>query len=293
MLYLARLQRCIGYVIALFGFYSLTAVLAANGIWVKGIDFYLVFNAVTFLWWVTGVVDAYLLARKLPPEFPTPWYSTWIGILGLFVIWTFFSAGIRAFVFEPYRMPSSSMLPTLRLADVVLVNKFVYGLRLPALNKTMIDGRDPRRGEIIVFKYPKEMSLTYIKRVVGVPNDKIVYKNKQLTVNGKQVTYDVLPDYMDEQRLVYYRHFRENLAGAAHVIIIDNNAPAGVPSPDRFPMDELCDYDAAGFECTVPAGHYFVMGDNRDNSLDSRYWGFVPDRNIVGKLMTKWPNFNE
>jgi signal peptidase I len=145
----------------------------------------------------------------------------------------------------------------------------------------------------MVFKFPKDVSLDYIKRIVGVPNDKIVYKNKRLTVNGQEVTYEALPDYLDEDRLAYYSHFRGNLTGVSHGILNDDRIPGYVPSPDAFPQHELCSYNLDGFECTVPAGHYFVMGDNRDNSLDSRYWGFVPDKNIVGKAFFVWMNLGD
>ncbi len=196
----------------------------------------------------------------------------------------------RSFVIEPFKIPSSSMVPTLQIGDLILVNKFTYGIRLPIVNKKIIQINDPKRGDVMVFKFPKDVSLDYIKRVVGVPGDKVAYKNKKLTINGQPVAYERLTEYLDEERLSYFSHYRENLTGVSHEILNDDKVPGYVPSPDAFPQHELCRYDLEGFECTVPAGHYFMMGDNRDNSLDSRYWGFVPDRNIVGKAFFVWMN---
>ncbi len=215
---------------------------------------------------------------------------TWIAYTGSFfpVIAAVFV--FRSFLFEPFKIPSSSMLPTLQIGDLILVNKFTYGIRLPIVNKKVIEINNPARGDVMVFKFPKDMSLDYIKRVVGVPGDKVVYRDKRLTINGKEVVYEKLSDYLDEDRLAYYARYREHLSGRTHEILNDDKVPGYVPSPDNFPQHELCSYNLEGFECTVPAGHYFMMGDNRDNSLDSRYWGFVPDRNIVGKAFFVWMN---
>ncbi|MFC3111151.1 signal peptidase I [Undibacterium arcticum] len=199
---------------------------------------------------------------------------------------------LRSFLYEPFKIPSSSMVPTLQIGDLILVNKFTYGIRLPIINKKIVDVNHPQRGDVMVFKYPEDPSLDYIKRVVGVPGDKIVYKNKRLTVNGKGVSYQPLPDYLDEERLSYSKQFSENLLGVDHKILNDEQAPAYVPNPHNFPQRELCGYNDEGFACTVPTGQYFMMGDNRDNSLDSRYWGFVPDQNIVGKAFFVWMNLS-
>ncbi|MEO7032129.1 MAG: signal peptidase I [Herbaspirillum sp.] len=197
---------------------------------------------------------------------------------------------LRSFLYEPFKIPSSSMVPTLQVGDLILVNKFTYGIRLPIINKKIIDVNEPKRGDVMVFKYPKDVSLDYIKRVVGVPGDKILYKNKRLTINGQALSYTPLPDYLDEETLNYSRQFRENLTGVEHRILTEDRAPTYVPNPDQFEQHELCTYDTEGFACTVPPGKYFMMGDNRDNSLDSRYWGFVPDKNIVGKAFFVWMN---
>jgi signal peptidase I len=198
---------------------------------------------------------------------------------------------MRSFLYEPFKIPSSSMVPTLQIGDLILVNKFTYGIRLPIINKKIVEINDPKRGDVMVFKYPKDMSLDYIKRVVGVPGDRIVYRNKQLTVNDKALPYTSLADYLDEEQLSYHKQFQETLGGVAHRILNDERAPGYVPNPDAFPQHELCTYNTEGFACTVPAGQYFMMGDNRDNSLDSRYWGFVPDANIVGRAFFVWMNF--
>jgi signal peptidase I len=229
---------------------------------------------------------------------------TWIEYSGSFfpvIALVFF---LRSFLFEPFKIPSTSMVPTLQVGDLILVNKFTYGVRLPIINKKIIEMNHPQRGDVMVFRYPVDPTVDYIKRVVGVPGDKITYKNKRLTVNDKALSYEALPDYLHENRnrdeneqfpdaryLTYSPHFREDLNGVKHRILNYKEAPAYV-NPDDFPQKELCTYNIEGFTCTVPAGHYFMMGDNRDDSRDSRYWGFVPDQNIVGKAFFIWMNLN-
>ena len=204
---------------------------------------------------------------------------------------------LRSFLYEPFKIPSGSMLPTLFIGDMILVNKFTYGIRLPIINKKIIEVNNPQRGDVMVFKYPENPSLDYIKRVVGIPGDKIVYKNKRLAINGKELSYESMRDFLHEgTSLTYSNQLNENLTGVQHRILNDEQKPAFVrnyrPFPE-FPNRELCSYDELGFTCTVPAAHYFMMGDNRDNSEDSRYWGFVPDENIVGKAFFIWMNFGD
>ena len=218
-----------------------------------------------------------------------PWWLDWTAGLFPVILLVFV---LRSFLFEPFKIPSSSMVPTLQIGDLILVNKFTYGIRLPIVNKKIIAINDPQRGDVMVFKFPEDKSLDYIKRIVGVPGDKIVYKNKQLSVNGQPVSYEPLPDYLDEERLTYSKQFVETITGVQHKIINDQRAPAYVSGPHDYPLRELCTYDAEGFSCTVPTGQYFMMGDNRDNSLDSRYWGFVPDENVVGKAFFIWMNLS-
>ena len=217
-----------------------------------------------------------------------PWWLDWTAGLFPVIVAVFL---LRSFLFEPFKIPSGSMIPTLHIGDLILVNKFHYGIRLPVANAKVTAGNPVQRGDVMVFRYPPKPSVDYIKRVVGIPGDEIAYLNKKLTVNGQPVASEALPDYFDESTMRYFRHEREQLPGKTHQIIIDNERPAFIPGADEFPMRENCRYSVEGVVCKVPEGHYFMMGDNRDNSLDSRYWGFVPDQNIVGKAFFVWMNF--
>jgi signal peptidase I len=216
---------------------------------------------------------------------------TWIEYSGSFfpvIALVFF---LRSFLLEPFKIPSTSMVPTLLVGDLIVVNKFTYGIRLPILNKKIIEVNQPQRGDVMVFKYPKDMSQDYIKRIIGVPGDTITYEDKRLTVNGKPVEYTALDDYLEDDKLFYHKQYMENLHGVQHRILnTDNKASTDIAQVENFPHREACTYTYEKFTCIVPAGNYFMMGDNRDNSLDSRYWGFVPDKNIVGKAFFVWMN---
>ncbi|HXE21574.1 MAG TPA: signal peptidase I [Rhodoferax sp.] len=220
-----------------------------------------------------------------------PWWLDWTA--GLFpVILAVFL--LRSFLFEPFKIPSGSMIPTLRIGDLILVNKFVYGLRLPVINTKITDGHPPRRGDVMVFRYPPQPSLDYIKRVVGVPGDEVDYVNKRLTINGKPVPTTAVPDFFNDETMSYSKQYQEVLGTHTHRLLIDPDRPVYMPDDvTNFPNRQNCHYSVEGFSCKVPSGEYFMMGDNRDNSLDSRYWGFVPDQNIVGKAVFVWMNFSD
>ncbi len=200
---------------------------------------------------------------------------------------------LRSFLFEPFKIPSGSMIPTLLVGDFILVNKFTYGIRLPVINKKIIDINSPKRGDVMVFRYPEDPSLDYIKRVIGLPGDTVSYQNKRLTINGQAVDTQKTGDYLHPERLYYSEQFVEKLGDVEHRMLNDSDAPAFVPDAAQFPNRENCSYNASGVVCKVPAGHYFMMGDNRDNSRDSRAWGFVPEQNIVGKAFFVWLNFSD
>ena len=199
---------------------------------------------------------------------------------------------LRSFLFEPFKIPSGSMIPTLLVGDFILVNKFTYGIRLPVINKKIIDINSPQRGDVMVFRFPEDTSLDYIKRVVGVPGDTVTYQNKRLSINGKVVEMTKLEDFEHIDRMYSSEQYVVNM-GVEHRLLNDASAPAFMPDVSRFPYRENCTYNASGMSCKVPDGHYFMMGDNRDNSRDSRAWGFVPEQNIVGKAFFIWLNFSD
>jgi signal peptidase I len=233
---------------------------------------------------IDGDVDA-AKARALAQ----PWWLDWTAGLFPVIVVVFV---LRSFLFEPFKIPSGSMVPTLLVGDLILVNKFQYGLRLPVLNRKIVANHDPQRGDVVVFRYPVDPRMDYIKRVVGVPGDEVAYLNQRLMINGQPVPETPLGDYYDEESLRYAPMFSEKLGSIEHRILVDPRRPAYYgPDPKRFPMAENCRYNAEGVVCKVPPGHYFMMGDNRDNSQDSRYWGFVPDENIVGRAFFVWMNF--
>ena len=237
--------------------------------------------------WMADVV----FFRKLrAPGSKDPWWveygaSFFPVILVVFVL--------RSFVVEPFKIPSGSMIPTLQVGDFILVNKFTYGIRLPVINKKIIDINQPQRGDVMVFRYPEDPSLDYIKRIVGIPGDKVEYQNKRLTINGKPVEQVKVDDYLHPERLYYSQQYVERVNGFDYRILTDKDAPAFIMDVARFAHRENCLYNNAGVICTVPKGHYFVLGDNRDNSRDGRYWGFVPDENIVGRAFFIWFNFGD
>ncbi|MDP3010843.1 MAG: signal peptidase I [Methylococcales bacterium] len=184
---------------------------------------------------------------------------------------------LRSFLAEPFRIPSASMMPTLLIGDFILVNKFTYGIRLPVINTKIVEMNEPARGDIVVFRYPKDPTVDYIKRVIGLPGDKITYDDKKLTVNGQAVSYKSFGFYQGIGQgvdMTGAEQLLENLTGVEHNILIRH----GVSSAEG--------------SYVVPEGQYFVMGDNRDNSNDGRYWGFVPEENLVGKAFFIWMSWD-
>jgi signal peptidase I len=227
---------------------------------------------------VTGLIwllDILILSKKRRKHAKESWAVEYSKSFFPVILFVFL---IRSFVVEPFKIPSGSMMPTLLAGDFILVNKFTYGLRVPILNDVFLEVGHPKRGDVFVFHYPPDPSVDYIKRVVGLPGDKITYKNKELYVNGQKMDRSYVADYDYQSsglNQIHAKRYTENLSGVEHDVLLDNDSASREG------------------ETVVPPGHYFAMGDNRDNSSDSRYWGFVPEKNLVGRAFFIWWNFQE
>ncbi|MDA3806905.1 MAG: signal peptidase I [Thiomicrorhabdus sp.] len=186
---------------------------------------------------------------------------------------------LRSFIIEPFRIPSGSMYPTLQIGDFIVVNKFAYGVKLPVLQTTIIPVSEPERGDVVVFKYPNDPAVDYIKRVVGLPGDKITYVGRTIFINGDPVKSEFMGEY----------HGTESGAIMNGASVVKETFPSGSTHKVLLDMDKSSlDFDTV----LVPEGHYFMMGDNRDHSNDSRFWGFVPAKNLKGKAFGIWMHWD-
>lgn len=253
------------------GFVAVVCAVILLIVW-WGLELFLVIA--TFLTGVIWAVDSALLKKRRKRLAATPrpepvlveYSRSFFPVLLVVLL-------LRSFAVEPFRIPSGSMMPTLLVGDFILVNKYHYGLRLPVINTQVTEGEEPERGDVIVFRYPEDPSVNYIKRIIGLPGDRIEYRDKILFVNGEPQPQTTVGLYgLHAGNPVSLK--REDLGGVLHDILIEHGPVAG---------------DAV---YTVPEGEYFVMGDNRDNSNDSRRWGTVPEENLVGKAFFIWLNWN-
>ncbi len=248
------------------------------------IDFALVLVVLTALSGVIWLVDSLLFRQKRmdrsvqksvePPREPVMVEYARSLFPVLLIVLVF-----RSFLFEPFKIPSGSMIPTLLVGDFIVVNKFAYGIRLPVLNRKIIAIGEPRRGDVVVFRYPVDPAVNFIKRAVGLPGDTIAYRDKQLFINGEKVAEtdagrfgsDAVKCTVPAADASLYR---EQLGDANHSILRHEHS------------------GGRNGQWVVPEGHYFMMGDNRDRSNDSREWGFVPEENILGRAVGIWLNFD-
>lgn len=240
------------------------------------------------------LLDHFYLRSRRVGDAKEPWWVAYPKSFFPVILVVFL---LRSFLVEPFKIPSGSMIPTLLVGDFILVNKYTYGIRLPILNLKIAEIGQPKRGDVMVFRYPQDPSTDFIKRVIALPGDQVSYKQKQVFVNDQPIvtavegTYNYVEgglNYVSAQRLT------ETIDGARHSVLVEPDRPVlDLIGVKQFPFIENCVYNVEGFTCKVPPGHYFMLGDNRDRSHDSRYWGFVPDENIVGRAMVVWWNFDQ
>jgi len=277
MLYVARPRWAAAY-------FALALIIALGNMFVLR-DRELAGNAVALLVAIICAIHAYRLAGD-SRVIRRPWYSRWHGLVGIVAAFAALAFGVRAFLFEPFRLPSESMAPSIEARAHLIVKKWgygnygAYGIHLVRTGMSS----EVRRGDIVVFEYPEDTALSYAKRIVGLPGDRISYYNKRLKINDEEVPIRRIGDYVHRDRAAPSLQYLERLGDREYAIRIEPEPPAGVPPVRAFPLSERCAYAAEGLSCRVPDGHYFVLGDNRDNSSDSRTWGFVPARNIIGKV---------
>lgn len=248
-------------------------------------DFNLILVPVTVLFFGLWLLDRLVLKQRVSrgkgqESLLIRWAYDFWPILAVVLV-------IRSFLVEPFNIPSESMVPTLQTGDFILVNKYAYGVRLPLLYHKIVDSGRPQRGEVVVFRYPQKPSINYIKRLVGLPGDTVVYHQGALTINGRPVGRVPQPQLGDQS---YESFYREQLGAHAHLIRELNgvNSASQAPFVNTYNNGEFMGRAGQDWSIQVPAGHYFVMGDNRDQSADSRWWGFVPDDNLSGRAFYVW-----
>ncbi len=262
-------------------------------------DFNLILVPATLIFFGLWLLDKLVLKQRASKgkgneNFIITWAYDFWPVLAVVLV-------LRSFLFEPFNIPSDSMVPTLETGDYILVNKFQYGVRLPIVNTKVIDVGEPQRGDVAVFKYPENPKISYIKRIIGLPGDHIEFDRGQLMINGQKVQqvpteFSREKDILDTPKSIYYtetmgthQHLVRLLEGQNTLVSAFNYAQSKKDLPYVATANErFVKSNGQSWEVTVPQGHYFAMGDNRDQSADSRFWGFVPEQNLTGHATYIW-----
>lgn len=262
-------------------------------------DFNLILVPATLIFFGLWLLDKLVLKQretkgKGNENFIITWAYDFWPVLAVVLV-------LRSFLFEPYNIPSDSMVPTLETGDYILVNKYQYGVRLPISNTKVLNVNEPERGDVAVFRYPPQPTISYIKRVVGLPGDHVVYENGQLTVNGTAIPFEQTEfkrekDVLDTPKSIYHyetlgehQHLVRNLEGQNSLVSQFNYAQSKKDLPFvATENDRFVKTNGESWEIKVKPGHYFMMGDNRDQSADSRFWGLVPEANLTGQAIYVW-----
>jgi signal peptidase I len=278
MLYVGRARWALTYLL----------ILLSVGVWSLLNPSYGLFVSIFQIIFVCVVAcHAYKVAKKELGQNQRPFYSQWSWLVLAVVVGLLFFTLFRAFLLEPFRISTGAMLPTLPIGSKAIVQKWgygnygTYGIRLMSLPVAEI----LNRGDIVVFEFPRERKQSYVKRLIGLPGDRVIYRKKELSINGRVAGRMALNDFFDESSVTYIPAWQEVLNDTKYSILVKTDGVNPLPAPLEFPLREKCIFDVDGFECSVPPGHFFMMGDNRDNSFDSRFWGFVPSDHIVGKVI--------
>lgn len=234
-------------------------------------------------------IHAVRLAVRYEARPVRPWYTRWYGLFGIAALLVCLVAGFRAFIFEPFRFPSGSMLPSITPDSNLVVQKWGYG-HYGTYGFTFASAglrAELKRGDIIVFEFPQKRRSMLASRVLGLPGDRIAYLGKRVIINGKPVETRQLADFLDAgpDTHIYFSRYREKLEGIEYEVAQRANTPSLDFSESRYPFREQCVYKNGDVNCRVPPGHFFVLGDSRDNSMDSRYFGFVPADHVVGRVV--------
>ena len=282
LLYVARPQWAAFYLIALVVLGVVMFTFLAGGVQFISIDF------ASGVVGIAAAIHSYRVASQFTVRTTRPAYTRWYGLGGIVLGFAALIFLSRAFVLEPFRVPARSMEPSVPVGSYLLVNKWGYG-HYNTYGITLIRTQRSAplaRADLVVFDYPERPELSFVKRIIGLPGDKVAYRDKRLTINGEPVRTTAIVASTDSKAgPETFRQFSEYLGVLPHLVIVDDRAPAvRLGGVRNFPGREQCVYDVSGFECAVPVGNYFVMGDNRDNSEDSRYWGFVPESAVIGKV---------